>query len=304
VKALKRILALACVAAGASALAQQFQPLGNSKPAQQTRVGRTSGPHPDINQGRFVAIGGEFGTLRTACSQCHQVDGAGDPSGAFPRLTSQSAWYLYSALRDFADGNRLSDVMTPIAKQMSDAQMQDVAAFYASLRPTGSPTPTPEKATAQSGQNIAHAGLGNGKVPGCNTCHGGNGAGNPPLYPYLAGQYRPYLEAQLEAFKNGTRQSLMNVMNAIAGNLNDQQIKDVAVYYASLSPQRITSGMQLKSQRPAQGTQTSGSEEVRTPRNGSTAEDLEHVGATPHPKVRPGSTVLPSGSSGQSAQKP
>jgi cytochrome c553 len=299
-------IALACGVAATPALSQSLG-LGNARqhgPAQpsQEQALPPAGQHPDANQGRLVALGGEFGTLRTACTQCHQLDGAGDPSGAFPRLTNQSAWYIYSSLRDFADGKRQSQVMTPIAKELSDGQMQDVAAFYATV--TGVPYPPrvhQDKATVQQGSSIAQSGLSKSGVPACNTCHGQQGVGSPPLYPYLAGQYESYLQAQLEAFKSGERKGdPMGVMRSIASQLNDQEIKAVAAYYASLSPQHVTPGG-LTIQSGSAGTRSGTTPQTQAHENAAgRTEQIQNVGATKNPQPQMGNSILP----GASTQSP
>jgi cytochrome c553 len=134
--------------------------------------------------------------------------------------------------------------MGPIAAELSDAQMQDVAAYYGGLR--GVPYPPElrhDQQLVEQGRKIAAAGLADQGVPACETCHGKGGVGNAPLYPYLAGQYRPYLEHQLQQFKAGRRGGdPMDVMHAIAAPLTDGQVHALAVYFASLRPQPTTPG--------------------------------------------------------------
>jgi cytochrome c553 len=233
------LLVAAGVASGAT-LAQ-----GGSAPGQWATAAWSKSPpaRADVNQGRFVALGGEFGELRFACLSCHGFEGQADPSGAFPRLADQSAWYMYNSLRDFASGLRPSKVMGPIAAELSDDQMLDVAAYYASLE--GVPYPPElrhDEQLMKQGEQIATFGLApEAGVPACSTCHGDQGIGHAPVYPFLAGQYRPYLEHQLKLFKAGRRGGdPLNVMHAIAARLSDQQIEAVAAYFASLRPERTT----------------------------------------------------------------
>lgn len=68
----------------------------------------------------------------------------------------------------------------------------------------------------------------------CASCHGNNGMSNSPLWPNLAGQKSAYLEKQLKDFKTGARKDPM--MTAYATMLTDEEIKDLAAYYASLKP--------------------------------------------------------------------
>ena len=77
-------------------------------------------------------------------------------------------------------------------------------------------------------------GLDKTKEYGCQTCHGKDGEGIMPMYPNLAGQKAVYMEQQLKAFRSGRRQAQQ--MSIIAEQLSDQDIADLAAYYASLKP--------------------------------------------------------------------
>jgi cytochrome c553 len=68
----------------------------------------------------------------------------------------------------------------------------------------------------------------------CAACHGANGVSVADAIPNLGGQRVAYLEAQLRAFKAGTRKSA--VMNAMAAQLAPADIADVAAYFGSLAP--------------------------------------------------------------------
>ena len=66
----------------------------------------------------------------------------------------------------------------------------------------------------------------------CAGCHGKNGISNNPMWPNLAGQKEAYLVSQMQMFKDGRRQNAM--MSAMAKNLSDKDIADLAAYYANL----------------------------------------------------------------------
>jgi cytochrome c553 len=89
-----------------------------------------------LELGRLVAMGGsEAGGSGMACITCHGGDGAGDGSGAFPRLAGQAGWYTYKQLRDYASGDRQNRVMSAIAKKMIEADIEAVSAYCARVRP-------------------------------------------------------------------------------------------------------------------------------------------------------------------------
>jgi len=83
--------------------------------------------------------------------------------------------------------------------------------------------------------NVAIAGdaaAGKAKAAACGGCHGAQGVSAVPTYPNLAGQKEAYLIKQMKAFKDGTRTD--PTMNAMAKPLSDEDIANIAAYYASL----------------------------------------------------------------------
>lgn len=70
-------------------------------------------------------------TKSTACLACHGEDGNGTGDGQFPRLAGQYADYLVKALKDYRSGARKNDIMAGFAGTLSDADIADLAAFYA-----------------------------------------------------------------------------------------------------------------------------------------------------------------------------
>ena len=94
----------------------------------------------DLEAGRAVVVGGKESSV-TPCFMCHGLDGVGDSAGAFPRLTGQAAFYMYKQLIDYASGARPNDVMTPIARAMTEAQMADVAYYYSVVDAPFAPPP-------------------------------------------------------------------------------------------------------------------------------------------------------------------
>jgi cytochrome c553 len=223
----------------------------------------------NIVNGRFVTIGGLYGHLRIDCVRCHGLDGSGNSSGAFPRLTDQSAWYLYKTLQDYAAGLRPSEIMQPIANVLSVTERRDVAAYYASVKDA----PYPPKSaidvqTLQRGGAIAAVGIPGQGVPACNGCHGPHGIGQAPMYPYLAGQFARYLRDQLMLWKKGRRQGdPMNIMEIIAKAMTEEQIEAVSLYYASVRPDEVTPNDRgaASPTAPRKGVQPPDMGAVRTP---------------------------------------
>lgn len=191
---------------------------------------------PDEAHGKQIVMNG-VGQNVPACASCHGETGIADGSGAFPRLTGQLPFYLYQQLRGFADGTRPNPVMSPIAKGLSNQDMQDVAAYYAAQQGPYFPQPLVDQQALELGGRIAAIGNAPAAVPACTSCHGPSGKGSGQLFPYLAGQYQSYLAAQLRDFRSGTRRDdPMAVMRTIAAKLQDGEITALAAYFASVRP--------------------------------------------------------------------
>lgn len=164
------------------------------------------------------------------CVACHANDGSrGSPAN--PILQGQHPDYLVKQLTDFKAGKRDSAIMKGIASTLSDADMKNVAAFYASKDVKAGFARN--KDLAALGQKIYRGGLADRSVPACTGCHGPTGAGIPVQYPRLSAQHADYVEAQLAAFRSGARRNNAPMM-AIASKLNDREIKALADYVAGL----------------------------------------------------------------------
>ena len=229
---MRRWLVAAALLLAGGALAQQAPRFGMAPlwPAPQQAVPQTG----DMNAGRAVAVGGER-EAGGSCVSCHGIDGAGDGSGAFPRLGGQPAWYLYRALQDYAAGQRPNAAMTPIARGLTDRQMQDVAAWFAAQAAPIPAAPTPAPRVTQMGAALHAVGAPDRGVAACSGCHGQRGEGGPPGVPALAGQYAGYTALQLRLWRHDARgPGAMAVMPGIAKGMTEEEIDAVALWFASL----------------------------------------------------------------------
>ncbi|PZN34347.1 MAG: cytochrome c4 [Proteobacteria bacterium] len=75
---------------------------------------------------------------------------------------------------------------------------------------------------------------GQAKAAPCVACHGVNGNSTNPVWPSLAGQHAQYVAKQLELFRDGTRTDPL--MSPMATTLSDEDIRDLAAYYAAQTP--------------------------------------------------------------------
>ena len=173
------------------------------------------------------------------CGRCHGVDGVGLGAGAFPKLAGQSLEYLLASMRAYANQERHSGIMGPIAAALDATELQHVVTYYAARDST---TRTPREFQARSanelGEAIATRGLPNQLVPPCLSCHGtpaGEGGRNPH-YPRLAGQYAEYIRLQLTLFKTESRGGTPyhRIMHKVASRLTEEQMRAAADYFGSL----------------------------------------------------------------------
>lgn len=87
--------------------------------------------------------------------------------------------------------------------------------------------------TTASAAGDAEAGKAKSAV--CASCHGADGMALMPIYPNLAGQNEEYLVSALQAYRSKERQGgNAALMHAMAANLSDEDINNLAAYYASL----------------------------------------------------------------------
>jgi cytochrome c553 len=181
--------------------------------------------------------------VTASCGRCHGIDGRGRGVGAFPRLAGQRSAYLYAALQAYARGERQSGIMAPIAAGLGLDEMRELALYYGSLQePWSSSAPTlHDSALAiERGKVIASHGIPRQRVPACVSCHGPGATRRNPIYPVLAGQHADYLVLQLELFHKGHRggSAYAHLMRPVATRLTHAQMRDVALYYASLPTAR------------------------------------------------------------------
>ena len=211
-------IALAMVVGVALAATPQFDDLRNQAPI-----------HGDAAAGAAKAA---------VCAACHGPKGIA-VAPTFPNLAGQLATYLYVQLRAFKDGARANAVMQPLAKALTDRDMRNLAAHFASL--PGKPAARATQASSR-GSILFHEGDAAQGVPPCQGCHGVDGKGPRPdpasaapqpawsTFPVLAGQNAPYVLAQLQAYHDGTRVGTSNdkVMQGVAHNLSAADMRALA----------------------------------------------------------------------------
>ncbi len=189
---------------------------------------------PAVDGARIHAKGGAD-PAAAACASCHNADALGIPAAAVPRLAGLQAAYLAKQLADFRAGTRIDPMMQPIARALSEAEIQAVSQTLSALPAPAYPTDAP---TAESlGATLALRGDPAGKVPACVSCHGPGGVGLGDDVPPLVGQGAPYLKAQLDAWRQGTRKNDEDdLMGSVARALSEEQAQAVVDYFAGMRP--------------------------------------------------------------------
>ncbi|MGC2415886.1 MAG: c-type cytochrome [Stellaceae bacterium] len=163
------------------------------------------------------------------CSACHGEKGIG-PDPQFPNLAGEPAAAILKQLLDYRSHARVSDIMTPIIGSVPEAQLPNLAAFYAGLAPDA--RATARNAVMTEIRQIAEAGDPSRAIAACDVCHGPNRGAGPAETPLLIGQSGDYITLQLQSFAAGERRNdAFGRMRTIARALSTAEIKALAVYY-------------------------------------------------------------------------
>lgn len=175
------------------------------------------------------------------CVACHQADGNGlelEGAAPWPRLAGLDAVYLANQLRAFKSGERENTEMRPFADMLDDAQIDDVAAYFASLDARGpaQSADVPDELLA-AGEKLALHGDWDRYIVPCISCHGPGNQGVGNVFPDIAGQHPGYIESQLQAWRDGTRRGdPLGLMQAIAQRMTDHDIKAVSAWLGTQPP--------------------------------------------------------------------
>lgn len=164
------------------------------------------------------------------CASCHGEDGnSAIPN--FPKLAGQQAVYLLRELKDYKSGKRESEVMVPLVAGLSDEDLANLAAFYASQKPA--PGTVTEPSLLPVGKTLYLKGNAKSDVPSCESCHeeDGKGAGK---FPRVAGQNVEYLLEQFRLYAAGKRTNGTRVMKTIAERMTEKETRAVSEYMASM----------------------------------------------------------------------
>jgi cytochrome c553 len=157
------------------------------------------------------------------CFACHGEDGI-SISPEIPNLAAQPPLSITYQLIQFRGQQRKGGAMEALAAPLSDQDMRDIAAYFASL-----PAPPAKSGHADQiakGQQIS-------STQYCKSCHGSQLQGQKHI-ARLAGQSQEYLITQLKNIRSGARIDMDGTMGSAARGLSDEDIQALAAYAASL----------------------------------------------------------------------
>ena len=156
------------------------------------------------------------------CASCHGDDG--NASGAeMPTLAGQDARYFVKAMKAYKVGKRHHEQMFDAVGELSEADVDNLAAFYASQEPVRRNVRTPLTTSEW--------------VDRCERCHGIDGNSTDPRFPMLAGQDRTYLANALQTYIGTTRSN--TTMHAMSDPLSESDIERIVEHYATRQPKSV-----------------------------------------------------------------
>jgi cytochrome c553 len=159
-----------------------------------------------------------------ACVACHGADGNSQVPSV-PSIAGQPRQFVEMSLIMFREGRRINEAMKPLVDKLSNADVRDLAQYFASRKMAPPVRPGAPEVVAR-GKAITEAG-------NCVQCHAATLAGQQHI-PRLAGQHKDYLLAQLNGFKAGTRADFDGTMTSAAQALAAQELELVADYLSTL----------------------------------------------------------------------
>ncbi|MCG3730308.1 c-type cytochrome [Vibrio cincinnatiensis] len=173
------------------------------------------------------------------CVACHGADGNGIMT-TYPKIAGQHVTYLEKQLKDLKLGmvssgkqGRYDPVMSAMAMPLSEQDMADLAAYYASLPISENATP---EEVVEAGKVLYSAGDLSRGLTACIACHGPRGNGTELSgFPKISGQHADYIKLQLEKFRDDSRNNDMNaMMRDVAKKLTDADIDVLSKYVGGL----------------------------------------------------------------------
>jgi len=176
-------------------------------------------------------------TKAAVCAACHGVDGNSvDPQ--YPKIAGQHEDYTAQQLALFKNGKRDNAIMLGFSVTLSDQDMADLGAYFATQKATSD---IADEAFVAVAQVLYRSGDAKRGIPACMACHGPTGTGNPAsLYPSVASQHAKYSADVLRRFRDGAvygdpTDARAAIMSQVAKQLTDTEIEALASYLQGLN---------------------------------------------------------------------
>jgi cytochrome c553 len=182
-------------------------------PASPAATPAPAKPDP-VDAGKAAAV---------ACGGCHGEFGISNTPG-MSSLVGLDPKYLVAAMKAYKSGQRKNELMKALLAGVADADINNIALYYALQKPGRAQTPAPGNQAA-----------GKTAAADCAGCHGDLGVSGTAATPSLAGQDAAYFAASMRAYKDGSRDD--ETMKALATPVDDDTIQNLAAFYASQEPQ-------------------------------------------------------------------
>ena len=172
------------------------------------------------------------------CAPCHGMDGVLANLGA-PFIAGLDQDYMVSAMLAYTDGSRKNDQMKDIIAELKlkPEQIANVSAYYASLKTSWKGANVGSKSNNKPMVSLSRDAIDAGFTIAsrCNSCHGENRSTNRnEAIPVLAAMAPEYFIPALKSYFNGKRNH--NVMKIFSSSINEEEIKQLAAYYAVQPP--------------------------------------------------------------------
>lgn len=153
-----------------------------------------------------------------------------------PRLAGQQPEYVKNQLQAFIERRRTNPVMFNVSHVLTPAMLTALSGYFKDLNPK--PLGGAPRDSLAVGKKIYEEGVPAAEVPPCASCHGPDAKG-ADAFPRLAGQLHDYMIRKLTNWDKERGQDKANpdnsaIMQPIAHNLTEAQIKAVAAYLSTL----------------------------------------------------------------------
>jgi cytochrome c553 len=159
-----------------------------------------------------------------ACVACHGENGNSKIENT-PSLAGHPAPYLTIQLILFREQQRQNEVMTPLAKALSDEDIENLSAYFTRQKRI------PMNAAADPA--AAARGKGTADSHRCGVCHLPDYAGREQI-PRLNAQREDYLVKTMRDYKAGVRSGLDGMMTSVLHGVTDDQLTELAAYLSQL----------------------------------------------------------------------